>query len=180
MLMLIGLVRKSTLLDVAARCTCTSRTPRPALTAPRHDVTAGALSGLAAHRSMSKVLVQLRRNPSACSTTRRCTSRAPLRAAIATRLDVYSTTHRCVEWPCFTEAKSVPPSRDYILKIGRGRERGRERTFRSKCRSPSRPATALTSRAARATAHEAVETASWAPFALTVFGGQTVVMLEER
>ena len=29
-----------------ARCICTSRTPRPALTAPRHDVTA-ALSGLA-------------------------------------------------------------------------------------------------------------------------------------
>jgi hypothetical protein len=26
---------------------------------------------------------------------------------------VYNTTHRCVEWPCFTEAKSLPPSRDY-------------------------------------------------------------------
>ena len=35
------------------------------------------------------------------------------RYTTATRLDVYSTTHRCVEWPCFTEAKSVPPSRDY-------------------------------------------------------------------
>ena len=38
------------------------------------------------------------------------------RYTTATRLDVYSTTHRCVElsveWPCFTEAKSVPPSRD--------------------------------------------------------------------
>ena len=32
-----------------ARCMCTSRTPRPALTAPRHDVTA-ALSGLAAQK----------------------------------------------------------------------------------------------------------------------------------
>jgi hypothetical protein len=32
-----------------ARCMCTSRTPRPALTTPRHDVTA-ALSGLAAQK----------------------------------------------------------------------------------------------------------------------------------
>ena len=48
-MLMLGLVRKSTLLDDAARCTCTSRTPRPALTAPRHDVTA-ALSGLAAQK----------------------------------------------------------------------------------------------------------------------------------
>jgi len=47
-MLMLGLVRKSTLLDDDARCTCKSRTPRPALTAPRHDVTAGALSGLAA------------------------------------------------------------------------------------------------------------------------------------
>ena len=48
-MLMLGLVRKSTLLDDAARCTCTSRTPRPALTAPRLDVTA-ALSGLAAQK----------------------------------------------------------------------------------------------------------------------------------
>ncbi|KOO21388.1 hypothetical protein Ctob_006128, partial [Chrysochromulina tobinii] len=29
-MLMLGLVRKSTLLDDAARCTCTSRTPRPA------------------------------------------------------------------------------------------------------------------------------------------------------
>jgi hypothetical protein len=62
-----------------------------------------------------------------------------LRYTTATRLDMYSTTHRCVEWPCFTEAKSVPPSRDYTEERGnKGRERGRERTFRRKCRSPGR------------------------------------------
>ena len=86
------------------------------------------------------------------------------RYTTATRLDVYSTTHRCVEWPCFTEAAE------------KGAEKGRSDA------SADRPAaSARTSRAARATAHEAVKTASsWAPIALTVLGGQAVVMLQER
>ena len=86
------------------------------------------------------------------------------RYTTATRLDVYSTTHRCVEWPCFTEAAE------------KGAEKGRSDA------SADRPAaSARTSRAARATAHEAVETASsWAPIALTVLGGQAVVMLQVR
>ena len=46
------------------------------------------------------------------------------RYTTATRLDVYSTTHRCVEWPCFTEAKSVPPSRDYTEEIRKGPRKG--------------------------------------------------------
>jgi hypothetical protein len=37
---------------------------------------------------------------------------------------VYNTTHRCVEWPCFTEAKSVPPSRDYTEEIRKGPRKG--------------------------------------------------------
>jgi hypothetical protein len=52
------------------------------------------------------------------------------RYTTATRLDVYSTTHRCVEWPCFEdmkgprkgprkEAKDVPTQ----VQITRGRQR---------------------------------------------------------
>jgi hypothetical protein len=140
-MLMLGLVRKSTLLDDDPRCTCKSRTPRPALTAPRHDVTSAALSGLAAQKHEQGF--------GATSTQPVCmlddatvhiedAASCAYRYTTATRLDMYSTMHRCVEWPCFTEAKSVPPSRDYILKIGRGRERGRERTFRRKCRSPGR------------------------------------------
>ena len=99
-----------------ARCMCTSRTPRPALTAPRHDVTA-ALSGLAAQKHEQGFGATF-------DATRLCmlddatvhiedAASCGYRYTTATRLDVYSTTHRCVEWPCFTEAKSVPPSRDY-------------------------------------------------------------------
>ena len=180
-MLMLGLARKSTLLDDAARCTWTSRTPRPALTAPRHDVTA-ALSGLAAQKHEQGF--------GATSTQPVCmlddatvhiegSASCGYRYTTATRLDVYSTTHRCVECGLVLQKQSLCRRR-VTIQIGRGRERGRERTFRRKCRSPSRPATALTSRAARATAHEAVETASWAPFALTVLGGQAVVMLQER
>jgi hypothetical protein len=69
-----------------------------------------------------------------------------------------------------------------ILKIGIRAEKGAEKG-RSDANADRAAATARTSRAARATAHEAVvpvETASWAPIALTVLGGQTVVMLQER
>jgi hypothetical protein len=102
---------------------CTSRTPRPALTARRHDVTA-ALSGLAVHRSMSKyeqgfgatfdaTRLHARRRDGAHRGRRFVRLSLHNRYTTVTRLDVYSTTHRCVEWPCFTEAKSVPPSRDF-------------------------------------------------------------------
>jgi hypothetical protein len=187
-MLMLGLVRKSTLLDDDPRCTCKSRTPRPALTAPRHDVTSAALSGLAAQKHEQGF--------GATSTQPVCmlddatvhiedAASCAYRYTTATRLDMYSTMHRCVEWPCFTEAKYVPPSRDYTEEVGKGRERGRdyrERTFRRKCRlNADRPAaTARTSRAARATAVVPVETASWAPIALTVLGGQAVVMLQER
>jgi hypothetical protein len=119
-----------------------------------------ALRGLVLHRSiyrsMSKVLA---RPPSACSTTRdgaqrgrRCirpplhyrfiTASLPLHYRNSTRLDVHSTTHRCVEWPCLTEAKSVPLTRDCSEDVDkrrfeedrRVRERGRERTCKSRCR----------------------------------------------
>ena len=109
-----------------ARCMCTSRTPRPALTAPRHDVTA-ALSGLAAQKHEQGF--------GATSTQPVCmlddatlhiedAASCGYRYTTATRLDVYSTTHRCVEWPCFTEAKSVPPSRDYTEEIRKGPRKG--------------------------------------------------------
>jgi hypothetical protein len=106
-----------------------------------------------------------------------------LRYTTATRLDMYSTTHRCVEWPCFTEAKSVPPSRDYTEERGnKGRERGRERTFRRKCRSPGRHRAIIEGSASdgrrargRGPRKVPVETASWAPIALTVLGDQAVV-----
>ena len=82
---------------------------------------------------------------------RRCTTRTPLHSSTATlplhyrnstRLDVHSTTHRCVEWPCLTEAKSVPLTRDCSEDVDkrrfeedrRVRERGRERTCKSRCR----------------------------------------------
>jgi hypothetical protein len=61
------------------------------------------------------------------------------------------------------------------IRAEKGAEKGR-----SDANADRPAATARTSRAARATAHEAVETVSWAPFALTVLGGQAVVMLQER
>jgi hypothetical protein len=134
------------LLDDAARCTCTSRTPRPALTALRHDATA-ALSGewprvALLHRSMSKVLVRPSTQPH-CATRLHARRRdgahrgrrfvwLPLhyRFTYATRLDVCSTTHRCVEWPCFTdEAKSVLPSRDCTEEEEEGSEKGADMFF---------------------------------------------------
>jgi hypothetical protein len=138
-MLMLGLVRKSTSLDNAARCTCTSRTPRPALTAPRHDVTA-ALSGLAAQKHEqgfgasfdANRLHARRRDGAHIEDATWCGYRYTL-PLYTPRCVVYSTTHRCVGWPCFTGAKSVPPSRDCILKkIGRVQERGRERTCRRK------------------------------------------------
>ena len=91
-----------------ARCMCTSRTPRPALTAPRHDVTA-ALSGLAAQKheqGFGATFDATRLHARRCDGAHRGRHFGRLnRYTTATRLDVYSTTHRCVEWPCFTEAK---------------------------------------------------------------------------
>ena len=111
-----------------ARCMCTSRTPRSALTTPRHDVTA-ALSGLAAQKHEQGSFDATRLHARRCDGAHRGRRFGRLnRYTTATRLDVYSTTHRCVEWPCFIEAKSLPPSRDYTEEvIGKGRERGRER-----------------------------------------------------
>ena len=138
-MLMLGLVRKSTSLDNAARCTFLSRTPRPALTAPRHDVTA-ALSGLAAQKheqgfgaSFDATRLHARRRDSAhIEDATWCGYRYTL-PLYTPRCVVYSMTHRCVGWPCFTGAKSVPPSRDCILKkIGRVQERGRERTCRRK------------------------------------------------
>ena len=64
----------------------------------------------------------LRRNPSAllddATVHIEDAASCGYRYTTATRLDVYSTAHRCVEWPCFTEAKSVPPSRDYTDRKG--------------------------------------------------------------
>ena len=82
-MLMLGLVRKSTLLDDAARCTCTSRTPRPALTAPRHDVTA-ALSGLAAQKHEQSVGASFDATVSMLDDAMVHTSRTPLRAATAT------------------------------------------------------------------------------------------------
>ena len=69
------------------------------------------------HRSMSKVLVRPSTQPVCmlddATVHIEDAASCGYRYTTATRLDVYSTTHRCVEWPCFTEAKSVPPSRDY-------------------------------------------------------------------
>ena len=126
-MLMLGLVRKSTLLDDDARCTCKSRTPRPALTAPRHDVTSAALSGLAAQKHEQGF--------GATSTQPVCmlddatvhiedAASCAYRYTTATRLDMYSTMHRCVEWPCFTEAKYVPPSRDYTEEIRKGPRKG--------------------------------------------------------
>ena len=117
---MLGLARKSTLLDDAARSMCTSRTPRPALTAPRHDVTA-ALSGLAAQKheqGFGATFDETRLRARRCDGAHRGRRFGRLnRYTTATRIDVYSTTRRCVEWPCFTEAKSLPPSRDSIYRI---------------------------------------------------------------
>ena len=99
-MLMLGLVRKSTLLDDDPRCTCKSRTPRPALTAPRHDVTSAALSGLAAQKHEQGF--------GATSTQPVCmlddatvhiedAASCGYRYTTATRLDMYSTTHRCVE-----------------------------------------------------------------------------------
>ena len=81
----------------------------------------------------------------------------------------------------------MPPSRDYTVKkllnteeVGKAEraEKGAEKG-RSDANADRPAATARSSRAARATgAHEAVvpvETASWAPIALTVLGDQAVV-----
>jgi len=100
---------------------CTSRTPRPALTTPRHDVTA-ALSGLAAQKheqGFGATFDATRLHARRCDGAHRGRRFGRLnRYTTATRLDVYNTTHRCVEWPCFTEAKSLPPSRDYTDRKG--------------------------------------------------------------
>jgi hypothetical protein len=112
------------MLDDAARYTCTSRTPLPALTAPCHDMTA-ALSVLAAQKHEQDFGATF-------DATRLCMlddatvhiEDAASCGYRAKRLDVYSTTHRCVEWPCFTEAKSVPPSRDYTEEEMKGPRKG--------------------------------------------------------
>ena len=107
-----------------------------------------------------------------------------------------SATHICkVDDECkvsvalfYRSNKSVPPSRDYTEEDMKGPRKVPRREVPTQvqlCRSPA-AVSARTSRAARAstgsTAHEApVETASsWAPVALTVLGGQAVVMLQER
>jgi hypothetical protein len=102
-----------------------------------------------------------------------------LRYTTATRLDMYSTTHRCVELGLsglVLQKQSLCRRRVTILKKEERAEKGAEN-------KDVPAATARTSRAARATgAHEAVvpvETASWAPIALTVLGDQAVVMRRE-
>ena len=99
------------------------------------------------------------------------------RYTTATRLDVYSTTHRCVEWPCFTEAKSVPPSRDYTEEDMKGPRKGPRKDvptlFRRKCRSPGRQSASDGARGRGNCELLGI-------IALTVLGGQAVVMLQER
>jgi hypothetical protein len=76
--------------------------PRPALTAPRHDATAALSLECVAllHRSMSKVLCDIRRNPIAqpvcmlndATVHIEDAASCGYRYTIATRLDVRSTT----------------------------------------------------------------------------------------
>ena len=106
-----------------ARCMCTSRTPRPALTTPRHDVTA-ALSGLAAQKheqGFGATFDATRLHARRCDGAHRGRQHFGRlnRYTTATRLDVYSTTHRCVEG-LVLQKQSLCRRRVTILKkIGR-------------------------------------------------------------
>jgi len=105
-----------------------------------------------------------------------------------------SATHICkVDDECkvsvalfYRSNKSVPPSRDYTEEDMKGPRKVPRREVPTQvqlCRSPGRQRANIEGSASDgSTAHEApVETASsWAPVALTVLGGQAVVMLQER
>ena len=128
---MLGLARKSTLLDDAARSMCTSRTPRPALTAPRHDVTA-ALSGLAAQKHEQGFGATFDAQPVCmlddATVHIEDAASCGYRYTTATRLDVYSTTHRCVEWPCFEDMKGPRkgPRKDVPTQVQIARPPARE------------------------------------------------------